>query len=236
MLFRSHAGAIPTDVGDGSAVMGTNVTGTWNVLQAATEAGVRRVVAFSSVNAQGSVGGFRPPVRLPVDDAHPHVPATPYQLSKHLGEEICRSYSERHGIVTICLRPVWVTDDDDYADPGFGGEAFMETWRPQLWAYVDVEDVVDAVRCSLRVDGIVHDAFLLAAADTSATVPTRTLVERHYPGIPWSRPEAELEADAGAYHGLFDCSHARDVLGWVPRRSWRAARGAQVPARVTEGG
>ena len=72
---------------------------------------------------------------------------------------------------------------------------------------LDVEDVVDAVRCSLRVDGIVHDAFLLAAADTSATVPTRTLVERHYPGIPWSRPEAELEADAGAYHGLFDCSH-----------------------------
>ena len=42
------------------AVMQTNVMGSWNVLQAAQENGVRRVVFFSSINAQGSVKGFWP--------------------------------------------------------------------------------------------------------------------------------------------------------------------------------
>jgi nucleoside-diphosphate-sugar epimerase len=58
-----HLGAIPSDHDDGAAVMQTNVLGTWNVLQAAQENGVRRVVFFSSINAQGSVLTGRPPCR-----------------------------------------------------------------------------------------------------------------------------------------------------------------------------
>ena len=108
-----HLGAIASDRGDGAAVMQTNVMGSWNVLQAAQENGVRRVVFFSSINAQGSVGNSRPPAVLPIDDDYPHHPATPYQLSKHLGEEICRSISERHGMITLCLRPTWVTQPRD---------------------------------------------------------------------------------------------------------------------------
>lgn len=50
-----HLGAIPSDRDDGATVMQINVMGTWNVLQAAQENGVRRVVFFSSINAQGSV-------------------------------------------------------------------------------------------------------------------------------------------------------------------------------------
>ena len=100
-----HLGAIPSDRGDGAAVMQTNVMGSWNVLQAAQENGVRRVVFFSSINAQGSVLTGHPPAVLPIDDDYPHHPATPYQLSKHLGEEMCRSFSERHGMITLCWRP-----------------------------------------------------------------------------------------------------------------------------------
>ena len=54
-----HAGAIPWDREDGSQVVSTNVLGTWNVLQAAVEAGVERFVGLSSINAQGSSGGWR---------------------------------------------------------------------------------------------------------------------------------------------------------------------------------
>lgn len=217
-----HAGAIPTDVGDGSTVMATNVTGTWNVLQAAAEAGVPRVVAFSSINAIGCVGGRRGPDHLPVDDVHPHHPLSPYQLSKHLGEEICRSFTERYGMVTLCLRPVWVVGAEEYANAGFGTAPFMETWRPELWAYVDVRDVADAVERCLRVEGVLHDSFLLAAADTSASVPTATLVARHYGTLPW-RGTTPAGTGNDPYHGLIDCSHARSVLGWAPRRSWRTA-------------
>ena len=143
-----HLGAIPSDRDDGAAVMQTNVMGSWNVLQAAQENGVRRVVFFSSINAQGSVLTGHPPAVLPIDDDYPHHPATPYQLSKHLGEEICRSFSERHGMITLCLRPTWVTQPSDYTQAGFGTDGFLAAWQPDLWAYVDVRDVGNAVlRC-----------------------------------------------------------------------------------------
>jgi nucleoside-diphosphate-sugar epimerase len=227
-----HAGAIAHDTGDGSRVMATNVLGTWNVLQAATEVGVRRVISFSSVNALGAVGGWQPTSHLPVDDAYPAHPSTPYQLSKHLGEEICRSFSERHGIVTLCLRPVWVTNPATYAEPTFGSERFVEQWRDEFWAYVDVRDVVDAALRCLSLDGVRHDRFLLAAADTSVDIPTRDLVERHHPSIPWPLhgPAAWVADDP--YRTLVDCSHARTVLGWRPTHSWRDAARATLESEA----
>jgi nucleoside-diphosphate-sugar epimerase len=213
-----HAAAIPYDLGDPGEVMRTNVLGTWSVLQAAADAGVGRSVVFSSVNAQGSVGGHRPPAYLPIDDDHPHHPMTPYQLSKHLVEETCRAVSERYGMVTLCLRPVWITTPDRYA--AFGTAAFEEEWRPELWAYVDIRDVADAVERALTLDGVLHDRFLLAARDTSSIHPTRELVDAWYGSVSW-RPEVDRSPGGDAFGSLVDCRHARDVLGWEPRRSWR---------------
>ena len=193
-----HLGAIPSDRDDGAAVMQTNVMGSWNVLQAAQENGVRRVVFFSSINAQGSVLTGHPPAVLPIDDDYPHHPATPYQLSKHLGEEICRSFSERHGMITLCLRPTWVTQPRDYTQAGFGTDGFLAAWQPDLWAYVDVRDVGNAVLRCLQLEGILHDCFLLAADDTSAHIPTaelrraplcrRALAHDRPPALFWGKP------------------------------------------------
>jgi nucleoside-diphosphate-sugar epimerase len=225
-----HAGAIPTDRGDGAAVMTTNVLGTWNLLQAAVEVGVRRVVGFSSINAQGSVGGLRGTEYLPIDDDYPHHPMTPYQLSKHLMEEVCRSYSERHGLSTLCLRPVWVAGPGDYRDAGFGTDSFVARWRDDLWAYVDVRDVCDAVVRCLRVDGVLHDRFLLAARDTSVHVETPALVERELPSVPWPRVDQDGYFAVERHRSLVDCGHARAVLGWEARHSWRDGHLASVQA------
>ena len=218
-----HAGAIPWDRGDGSAVISTNVLGTWNVLQAAVEAGAERVVSLSSINAQGSVGGWRPTEYLPIDDDYPHHPMTPYQLSKHLMEEVCRAYTERHQLITICLRPVFVAQAGSPDSDGFGTPAFVEGWRDDFWAYVDVRDVAEAVVLSLRLKGIAHDRFLLAARDTSVREETRTLVEREYAHVPWPTVEPEGYFEANPYRSLIDCRHAHQVLGWQPRHSWREA-------------
>lgn len=216
-----HLGAIPADRDDGAAVMQTNVLGTWNVLQAAQENGVRRVVFFSSINAQGSVRTGHPPAVLPVDDDYPHHPETPYQLSKHLGEEICRSFSERHGMITLCLRPVWVTQPGDYTTASFGTEPSLATRQPDLWAYVDVRDVGDAVLRCLQIEGILHDCFLLAAGDTSAHIPTAELVARHYAGVPWQTIDPAHYLAGDPFRGLVDCAHAKAQLGWQPQHSWR---------------
>ena len=112
----AHLGAIPNDVPPGREddLLTANVQGTWNILLACVEAGVKRLVYFSSVNALGVFGGRRPADYLPIDDDHPHHPLTPYQISKHLGEEMCRAFSARHGLTTLCLRPVWVVPNDHF--------------------------------------------------------------------------------------------------------------------------
>jgi nucleoside-diphosphate-sugar epimerase len=226
-----HAGGIPWNRGDGSEVLSTNVLGTWNVLQAAVEAGVGRVIGLSSINAQGSTGGWRATKYLPIDDAYPHHPMTPYQLSKHLMEETCRSFSERHGIVTICLRPVVVAHPASPHMGDFGTDAFIETWRDELWAYVDVRDVAEAVIRSLHLEGVMHDRFLLAARDTSVAVDTRTLVEREYPQVPWPGVAPDAWFAGEPHRSLIDCHHAREVLGWQARHSWRDRWAPDSPGR-----
>lgn len=216
-----HAGAIPNDRADGQLVMETNVQGTWNVLQAAAEEGVGRVVCFSSINAQGSVKGMRPTEYLPIDDDYPHHPMTPYQLSKHLAEEMCRSYSERYGMTTLCLRPTWVTYPETYRDAAFGTPAFEQTWRDTLWSYVDVRDVAAAVLLCLRLEGTLHDAFLLSAKDTSIAEITPSALERDHRETPWrGAPMGDYFA-GDPHRALIDTSHARAVLGWEARHSWR---------------
>src|SRR5579883_1740573 len=84
-----HLGAISNDSrGIAPDIMQINVIGTWNVLQASVEAGVSRLVNFSSVNALGNFMGYRKADHLPIDDAYPRHPQSTYQLSKHLGEDI----------------------------------------------------------------------------------------------------------------------------------------------------
>ena len=67
----AHLAAIAGDSEAPEDVMHTNVLGTWNVLVAARETGMRRVVSFSSVNALGVFLGHRPPDYLPIDSHHP---------------------------------------------------------------------------------------------------------------------------------------------------------------------
>ncbi|MCC6731402.1 MAG: NAD(P)-dependent oxidoreductase [Chthonomonadales bacterium] len=220
-----HAGAIASDRrGAADDVLSVNTQGTWNVLLACAEAGVRRVVYLSSVNALGSFGGHRPSARLPIDDSYPPHPMTPYQLSKHLAEEVCRSFSDRHGIVTVCLRPMLVASADTYTRWREPAWARREDWqRRDYWAYVDLRDVCDAILAGLTVEGIAHDAFLLAARDTSMAVPTAELVDRHYPDTPWPLVAREEWLRGEPHRSLVDCGHARDRLGWEPTRSWRDA-------------
>ena len=95
-------------------IMRVNVQGTWNVLSAAQTAGVARVVSLSSVDALGLFKGERTPDYLPLDDEHRCYPATPYAISKRLGEEMCRFFAASSGTAVICLRPPGVWEPDTY--------------------------------------------------------------------------------------------------------------------------
>ncbi|MFC6799247.1 NAD-dependent epimerase/dehydratase family protein [Haladaptatus sp. DYSN1] len=75
-----------------------NVTGTLNVLDAAREADVSRVVLASSSSVYGK------PEYLPYDEEHPTTPVSPYGVSKLAGEQYARVYNEVYGLPTVSLR------------------------------------------------------------------------------------------------------------------------------------
>lgn len=78
--------------------MQTNVLGTCNVLQAARENGVRRVVYSSSSSSYGLKNSIPNREDMPTDCLNP------YSVSKVAGEELCRMYTELFGVETITFR------------------------------------------------------------------------------------------------------------------------------------
>ena len=91
-----------------SEMFRVNALGTMNVFHAAAEAGIRRVVCASSINALGYNFGIKfPPGQLqyfPIDEAHPTFTTDAYSFSKHVIEDIGAYFWRREGIVSVCLR------------------------------------------------------------------------------------------------------------------------------------
>lgn len=94
-------------------VLQGNIVGLRNVLEAAREAGVRRVVFASSNHA---MGGYDRDGQWPV---YPHmVPRgdSLYGVSKGFGELLGRFYHDEHGLDFLALRIGWMTGDPSLAD------------------------------------------------------------------------------------------------------------------------
>jgi len=101
VTYVLHQAAIPSvlrSVRDPLTSHAANATGTLNLLLAARDAGVRRVVYASS----SSVYGDSP--ALPKREDMRPVPKSPYAASKLVGEHYCRAFSELFGLETVCLR------------------------------------------------------------------------------------------------------------------------------------
>jgi UDP-glucose 4-epimerase len=90
--------SVPRSVQDPLTSNASNVIGTLNVLLAARDAGVRRVVFASSSSVYGATPG------LPKHEGLPTLPISPYAVAKLAGEGYCRSFNEVYGLQTVALR------------------------------------------------------------------------------------------------------------------------------------
>jgi UDP-glucose 4-epimerase len=75
-----------------------NVVGTLNVLKAALDSDVKKVINASSSSVYGKVK------YLPFDEEHPTQPVSPYGVSKLAAEQYCRVFYEVYGLPTTSLR------------------------------------------------------------------------------------------------------------------------------------
>lgn len=90
--------SVPQSMSDPVSTDAVNVTGTLHVLEAARQAGVRRVVLASSCAVYGDND------ELPLKEISQTRPLSPYAASKLTGEILCQTYYRAYGLPTVCLR------------------------------------------------------------------------------------------------------------------------------------
>ncbi len=129
----------------------TNILGTLNVLRHAIKYGVRKVLFASS---GGAVYGE--PEKLPVAEDHPVRPASPYGISKAVGDEYLRYFRDADGLEFVSLRyaNVYGPRQDPYGEAGvvgiftqkmlLGEQPIINGNGRQTRDFVYVDDVVEA--------------------------------------------------------------------------------------------
>ena len=198
-----------------------NVAGSWNVLQAAQELRVPKVVLASSVTATG-LNEARPdwaPHYLPIDEAHELRPRHPYGVSKMLIERAGATIADGGVTEVVALRPMLVLRPETLAAAAARGR---DTSLRSLCYHVDIADVADAFRRAVELDGIGYGAFFVTAEDSYAAEPTLERVARLWPDSRVEIRRRDLFARE-PHASPFDGSLARRVLGFTPRTRFHPA-------------
>ena len=220
-----HQGALPSvprSVQDPLTTGAVNVEGTLNVLLAARDENVRRVVFASSSSVYGNAG------TLPRLETQFLDPISPYAVSKLAAERYCVSFARVYGLETVTLRYFNVfgprqDPTSQYAavvprfiaaiDAGEPVPVHGDGEQSRDFTYVD--NVVEANVLAAEVDGA-SGAVLNVATGEPRSVNALADAIGDVLGKPVEReflpPRAGDVRDSWA-----DVGEARRVLGWEPR-------------------
>lgn len=190
-----------------------NVLGTANVLQAARECGVKKVIYSSTSSSYGLKN--QPPLveTMPTDCLNP------YSVSKVAGEELCRMYSELFGLDTITLRYFNVYGDRQplkgayapvvglFQEQKKSGESLTIVGDgKQRRDFTHVDDVVDAnIKCMNDVSNEIINI------GTGVNYSVQELADII------SDDQIYINERPGECRETLACnSKARSLLGWTP--------------------
>lgn len=139
-----HLAGDPRGAASWASVLHANIGGTHNVLRAAREAGVRRVV-FASTNQVMLGYRFREGV---VTTDMPPMPLSPYGISKLMGEQMGRLFAEETGISFIALRIGYLQRGENRPGPAMK----IGVWGQQMW--LSNRDMLHAVERSIEAEDV----------------------------------------------------------------------------------
>lgn len=193
-----------------------NTLSTYNVLDAATKLGIRKVIFASSETTYGIcfADGEMKPEYIPIDEDHPTIPQDSYAMSKVVNEATARSFQARTGFDIYGLRINNVIEPHEYASnfPAFMDNPALR--RRNIFAYIDARDLGHMVDCCLKTDGLGYEVFNVANDDLSVGITTQEVIERFYQDVPQKR---NMEPNETFYAN----NKAKRLVGFSPRHSWR---------------
>jgi UDP-glucose 4-epimerase len=204
----------------------TNVLGTINVLEAARQAGVRRVV-----NTSTGGGLYGDADVLPTPEDSLIRPLAPYGQSKLCAEGYCALYTRLHGLSTISLRygNVYGPRQDVHGEAGvvaiFCGHLIDGT-APTVFGdggqTRDWVDVADVVRANLlAADSQLTGPVNIGHGQETSVVQLIEALNDVSPDKPLLDPSFEPERPGEVRRSCLDVTRAREELGWEATVSLR---------------
>jgi nucleoside-diphosphate-sugar epimerase len=154
VLHQAAIPSVPRSVEDPITSNRNNVDASLNVLVAARDAGVRRVVYAGSSSAYGNAP------TLPKVETMAPAPLSPYALQKLVAEQYCQMFTQLYGLETVTIRYFNVFGPRQDPSSPYSGvislfiSALAEGRRPNI--YGDGEQTRDFTYVANVVDGVLR--------------------------------------------------------------------------------
>lgn len=194
-----------------------NVDGTLNILDAARDTDIKRVVLASSSSVYGK------PEYLPYDESHPTTPVSPYGASKLAAERYACAYSEVYDLPAVALR--YFTVYGPRMRPNMAISNFvsrcLDGLPPVVYGdgtqtrdFTFIDDIVDANLALLSEDAADGEAINIGSTDN---IDILTLAKEIRDQL---SPELKIDFaernNADAEHTHADIKKARELLDYEP--------------------
>jgi UDP-glucose 4-epimerase len=217
--------SVPRSVEDPRLNHAANVNGTFNVLMAAREAGVRRVVYAASSSADGETE------RLPKTEDMPPSPLSPYAAAKLFGEYYCQVFTRVYGLETVALRYFNVFGPRQDPSSPYSGviskfvTALLAGERPVIYGdgeqsrdFTYIDNVVEANLRAAEAPGVSGEVIDVAIGERITL--NRLLEELQRVIGTRLEPRYEEKRAGDVRHSLADITLARKLLGYEPTVSF----------------
>ena len=221
VLHQAAIPSVPRSVQDPIASNRANIDATLNVLVAARDAGVRRVVYAGSSSAYGDTP------TLPKREEMPTQPLSPYALQKLVGEQYMKLFTDLYGLETVTIRYFNVFGPrQDPRSPYSGvislfANALLERRAPLICG--DGEQTRDFTYVANVVDGVLRACTAEGASGQVINVATggRISINRLYSTMAGLvgvsiEPEYGAPRPGDVRDSQADISRAQQVLGYRP--------------------
>lgn len=218
--------AIPYSYHSPDTYIDTNVKGTLNIVQAARDLGVSRVVQTSTSEVYGTARF------VPITEEHPLQGQSPYSASKIGADQIAMSFHASFGTPVVLLRPF-----NTYG-PRQSARAVIPTIMTQIASgkrrirlgavhptrdFNYVEDTVDGFIAALRADRAVGETINLGSNfEISVGDTAHAIAEAMGVTIEIETDDQRLRPAKSEVERLWASNDkARELLGWSPRHGGR---------------
>jgi nucleoside-diphosphate-sugar epimerase len=221
VLHQAALPSVPRSVKDPVTSNRANVDATLNVLVAARDAGVKRVVFAGSSSAYGNTA------TLPKHEGMPNSPLSPYALQKVVGELYLQMFTSLYKLETVTIRYFNVFGPrQDPSSPYSGvislfATALLENRPPTI--YGDGEQTRDFTYVANVVDGVLRACEAPNASGQVINVATGSRISlnqlfesmRRLIGAD-VRPQYQGDRAGDVRDSQADITRAREILGYEP--------------------